>query len=335
MNWFDTYHIDGIRADAVASMLYLDYSRKNGEWIPNKYGGNENLEAVYLIKHLNQTIYKKYPHAFTIAEESTAWTGVSKPVYLGGLGFGFKWNMGWMHDTLLYFSKDPVHRRYHHNNLTFSLLYGFTENFILPLSHDEVVYGKRSLLEKMPGDNWQKFANLRLLYGWQFGHPGKKLIFMGGEFGQRNEWDCNSQLQWELLQYPEHQGIGALLKDLNRLYMNDPAMFENDTSWASFQWIDFSDYEGSIVSFIRWDKKREGCLIFVFNFTPVVRHKYQIGIPFQRTFMEIINSDSIHYGGSNVGNRGSIYAINTPLHSLPAKINITLPPLGFLVLKPV
>ncbi|MCL5674743.1 MAG: 1,4-alpha-glucan branching protein GlgB [Candidatus Omnitrophica bacterium] len=334
INWFDTYHIDAIRTDAVASMLYLDYSRKNGEWIPNKYGGNENLDAVYLIRNLNQTIYKKYPHAFTIAEESTAWPGVSKPVYLGGLGFGFKWNMGWMHDTLLYFSKDPVHRKYHHNNLTFSLLYAFTENFILPLSHDEVVYGKRSLLEKMSGDNWQRFANLRLLYGWQFGHPGKKLIFMGGEFAQRNEWDCNSQLQWELLQYAEHKGIGILLKDLNRLYMNDPALSENDTSWESFQWIDFSDYEGSIVSFIRWDKKRENCLIFIFNFTPVARNNYQLGVPFLTSYREILNSDSIHYGGSNVGNGDYIHAINVPIHQLPAKITITLPPLGFLVLKP-
>ena len=335
LNWFDTYHVDGIRIDAVASMLYLDYSRKEGEWIPNKYGGRENLEAIDFLKKLNINIYKKFPYGFTIAEESTAWPMVSSPTYLGGLGFGFKWNLGWMHDTLEYFSKDPIYRKYHHNFLTFSLYYAFSENFILPLSHDEVVHGKGSFLGKMPGDDWQKFANLRLLFGWQFGHPGKKLIFMGGEFGQREEWNCNNQLSWHLIQYPYHKGIMQLIKDLNNIYFKERPLYENEFSSESFQWIDFSDVEKSIVSFIRWDIKKENFIIFIFNFTPVVYKNYRIGVPQFRRYREILNSDSFYYGGSNVGNGGLITSSKIHFHYLPFSIEITLPPLGFLVLKPV
>ena len=333
LHWMDDFDADGLRADAVASLLYLDYSRKNGEWIPNKYGGRENLAALDFIKKLNAKIYRRFPYAAMIAEESTAWPGVSKPIHLGGLGFGFKWNLGWMHDTLSFFARDPVHRKYHHQILTFSLLYAFTENFVLPLSHDEVVHGKGSLLHKMPGDDWQKFANLRLLFGWQFGHPGKKLIFMGGEFGQRNEWDCMNPLAWDLLGYAPHRGIAALVRDLNRLYREYRCLHEEESSFQTFQWIDFSDTLQSIISFIRWDARHESFLIFIFNLTPLVRTGYRLGVPVSGTYREILNSNSSIYGGSNQGNLGLLSALPTPSHGLPSSVTLTLPPLGFLVLS--
>ncbi|HOK79713.1 MAG TPA: 1,4-alpha-glucan branching protein GlgB [bacterium] len=335
LNWIDNYHIDGLRVDAVASMLYLDYSRKDGEWIPNIYGGRENLEAIDFVKKFNTVIYGKHQHSFTVAEESTAWPGVTKPVYLGGLGFGFKWNLGWMHDSLSFFSKDPIYRKFHLNSLTFSLLYAFSENYILPLSHDEMVYGKRSLIGKMPGDTWQKFANLRLLYGWQFGHPGKKLLFMSGEFGQWNEWNHAGQLDWELLNYENHRGIFNLIKDLNVLYLKSPEMYENESSYECFQWIDFSDVDNTIVSFLRWNRKKDNHLVFVFNFTPVVRHQYRIGVPFSGKYKEILNSDSILYWGSNTGNLGFVQSEKKSMHHFDHSIEIVLPPLGFVVFAPM
>lgn len=333
-NWFENYHIDGLRVDAVASMLYLDYSRKPGEWIPNIYGGKENLEAIEFIKKFNSVVYARYKHAFTVAEESTAWPGVTRPVYLGGLGFGFKWNLGWMHDSLSFFSKDPIYRKFHLGCLTFSLLYAFSENYILPLSHDEVVYGKRSLLEKMPGDDWQKFANLRLLYGWQYGHPGKKLLFMSGEFAQRNEWNFDTQIDWHLLNYGSHKGISNLVRDLNLLYQKSPQLYENESGYECFQWIDFSDVDNTVVSFIRWNRKKDKFFIFVFNFTPVPRHNYRIGVPFLCRYREIMNSDSSFYGGSNTGNLGIVQAKKARMHSFNQSIEINLPPLGFLVFSP-
>ncbi len=331
--WLDRYHIDGLRVDAVASMLYLDYSRKDGEWVPNIYGGNENLEAIDFLKRFNEVTHLFFPGVMTIAEESTAWPGVSRPTYLGGLGFTMKWNMGWMHDTLEYFTKDPVFRKYHHNNLTFSLLYAFTENFILSLSHDEVVHGKRSLLEKMPGDEWRKFANLRALYGFMFGHPGKKLLFMGGEFGQRWEWDCNSSLQWELLEEGFHAGMKKYVRDLNFFYRTEPALYEVDYHHSGFEWIDFSDAEQSIVSFIRRAKKRENFLVFVCNFTPVPRQRYRIGVPEPGFYREVLNSDSEIYGGSNMGNLGGVEAVPNPIHGRPFSLELTLPPLSVLIFK--
>ncbi len=332
--WLDKYHIDGLRVDAVASMLYLDYSRREGEWVPNIYGGKENLEAIYFIKYLNETLHHYYPGVLTIAEESTAWPMVSRPTYLGGLGFSMKWNMGWMHDILEYFSKDPVYRKYHHNNLTFSLLYAFTENFILPLSHDEVVHGKGSLLCKMPGDVWQKFANLRLLYGFMYAHPGKKLLFMGSEFGQWNEWNHDTSLDWHLLQYESHRKLRKYVIDLNSLYRSEPSLYEIDFDYNGFEWIDFHDTEKSIISFMRKGKDPDDFLVFVFNFTPVLRMNYRIGVPSKRYYREILNSDSYEYWGSNVGNYGGVMAEDIPFHGRPYSINITLPPLGMLVFKP-
>lgn len=333
-NWIDSYKVDGLRVDAVASMLYLDYSRKEGEWVPNIYGGRENLEAIDFIKKFNTLIYGKYKHAFTIAEESTAWPGVTMPVHLGGLGFGFKWNLGWMHDTLGFFAKDPVYRKHHLNALTFSLLYAFSENYILPLSHDEVVYGKKSLLEKMPGDDWQKFANLRLLFGWQYGHPGKKLIFMSGEFGQRNEWDFNRHLDWHLTGYESHKGISNLIRDLNNLYQNSPELYQGESDFNCFQWIDFSDVDNTVVSFFRYNRKKDRWLIFVFNFTPVPRYNYRIGVPSASGYREVLNSDSSFYGGSNTGNHGMVKTKKIQYHGFNQSIEITLPPLGFLVFSP-
>ncbi|MGQ9630017.1 MAG: 1,4-alpha-glucan branching protein GlgB [bacterium] len=333
--WFEKYHIDGIRVDAVASMLYLDYSRKEGEWIPNKYGGRENLEAVEFLRKLNEVIYAHFPGALTIAEESTAWPAVSRPTYLGGLGFGFKWNMGWMHDILEYMSKDPIHRKYHHNNLTFGLLYAFHENFILVLSHDEVVHGKASLLGKMPGDVWQKFANLRLLYGFMYGHPGKKHLFMGGEIGQWNEWNHDRSLDWHLLQYEPHKKLQKFLKDLNRLYRSEPALCEVDFSYEGFEWIDFHDTSSSVISFIRRGKNPDDFLVFVLNFTPVPRYEYRIGVPRPGFYRELLNSDSEVYWGSNIGNCGGVQADPLPWHWKPYSLNLTLPPLSALILKPV
>ncbi len=332
--WLDKYHIDGLRVDAVASMLYLDYSRQDGEWVPNIYGGRENLEAIDFIKRFNEVVHLYWPGAVTVAEESTAWPGVSRPTYLGGLGFTMKWNMGWMHDILEYFTKDPIFRKYHHGNLTFSLLYAFTENFVLPLSHDEVVHGKRSLLDKMPGDLWQKFANLRALLGYMFGHPGKKLLFMGGEFGQWWEWDCNSSLQWHLLNEEGHRKLQQYVKDLNRIYKSEPALYEVDFHHEGFEWIDFSDTEQSIISFMRKARNDDNFLVFVCNFTPVPREGYLIGVPQKCFYREILNSDSAIYGGTNMGNLGGVMASENPVHERPYSISITLPPLSVLIFKP-
>jgi 1,4-alpha-glucan branching enzyme len=330
--WLDKYHLDGLRVDAVASMLYLDYSRKEGQWLPNKYGGRENLEAVAFLKRFNELTHEKFTDILTFAEESTAWPMVSHPTYIGGLGFDLKWNMGWMHDMLLYMSKDPVHRRYHHNNLTFSLLYAFTENFTLPLSHDEVVHGKRSLLSKMPGDYWQQFANLRALYAYMFAHPGKKLLFMGAELGQWIEWNDGKGLDWNLLEYEPHRGLQTCLRDLNRLYASEKALHEQDFSWEGFQWIDFRDVDQSIVSFLRRGKAPEDQIVVVANFTPVPRHGYRVGVPQPGLYREIFNSDSSYYYGSNVGNV-AVPADEIEWQSQPYSMLLTLPPLGVVYFK--
>ena len=331
--WLDTYHIDGLRVDAVASMLYLDYSRKPGEWVPNAFGGNENLEAVEFLKRFNEVAHQYHPGIVTIAEESTAWPMVSRPTYIGGLGFSLKWNMGWMHDILSYFSYDPLYRKHHQSELTFALLYAFTENFILVLSHDEVVYGKRSLVDKMPGDLWQKFANLRLLHAYMYAHPGKKMLFMGGEFGQWSEWNSKESLDWHLLQYEPHRRLQNLVRDLNRLYRDEPAMHEVDFTYDGFEWIDFADYERSIVSFIRRAKNREDFLIFVFNFTPVPRYNYRLGVALPGFYREVLNTDSVYYWGSDLGNSGGVYAEAIPWHGKPSSLSLTLPPLSALALK--
>lgn len=330
--WLDQYHIDGLRVDAVASMIYLDYSRKEGEWLPNQYGGRENLEAISFLKTLNEKVYGLFPGCFTVAEESTDWGGVTAPVYLNGLGFGFKWNMGWMHDTLLYFSKDPVHRGYHHNQLTFSMLYAYTENFILPLSHDEVVHGKGSLLSKMPGDTWQKFANLRTLLGYMYTHPGKKLLFMGTELAMDREWDHDQSLDWHLEQDPLRQGLQNFMTDLGRLYLEEPALWERDHQPEGFSWIDCQDYQQSVVSFIR--RSREGWIVVVVNLTPVPRFGYRIGVPYAPRYREKINSDSEWYGGSNLGNAGLIQTEPVPFHSYAQSLVLTLSPLACLILRP-
>ena len=332
--WLDKYHIDGLRVDAVASMIYLDYSRQPGEWIPNQYGGNENLEAIDFLKIFNEVLHSTHPGVLTIAEESTAWTGVSRPTYLGGLGFSLKWNMGWMNDTLRYFSKDPIHRKYEHDNLTFSLLYAFTENFILVLSHDEVVHGKRSLLDKMPGDFQQRFANLRALFGYMYGHPGKKLLFMGGEIGQWWEWNHYESVHWHLLQYESHHGLQRYVRDLNRLYQSEPALYEVDFDYHGFEWIDFRDAEGSIISFIRRGKDPEDFLVFVYNFTPVARMGYRVGVPKGGFYKEVMNSDSGSYWGGNMGNFGGIWAEDVPWHGRTSSLSLTIPPLSMVVMKP-
>ncbi|MBE7547727.1 1,4-alpha-glucan branching protein GlgB [Candidatus Kuenenia sp.] len=331
--WLDKYHIDGLRVDAVASMLYLDYSRKEGEWIPNKYGGRENIEAVSFLKKCNETIYHFYPDVQTIAEESTAWPMVSRPTYVGGLGFGMKWNMGWMHDTLKYFSIDPIYRKYHMNQITFSILYAFTENFVLPLSHDEVVHGKGSLLYRMPGDEWQKFANLRLLFGYMFGHPGKKLLFMGGEFGQTKEWYHEESLSWHLLQYPIHKGMQEWVKDLNRFYRNEPVLYEIDFEYTGFEWVDFHDLDRNIISFLRKGKTVKDQILVVCNFTPVPRYNYRIGVPYGGFWKEVLNSDAKHYNGSGHGNLGGVEASPLPSHGRYYSIALTLPPLGIVFFK--
>ncbi|MBC7189914.1 1,4-alpha-glucan branching protein GlgB, partial [Candidatus Aerophobetes bacterium] len=326
--WLEKYHADGLRVDAVSSMLYLDFSKKEGEWVPNKFGGRENLEAIDFLKKLNILTHQYFPGVLMIAEESTAWSGVTKPTYLGGLGFGFKWNMGWMHDTLYYMSQDPVYRKYHHDKLTFSLLYAFQENFILPLSHDEVVHGKGSLIARMPQDVWQKFANLRLLFGFMFAHPGKKLIFMGQEIGQWREWDYKTSLDWHLLNHELHRKLQKFVKDLNALYQKEPSFYTVDFQPAGFEWIDFHDVEKSIISFIRKGKDSRDILVFVFNFTPLPRENYKVGVPFEGFYREILNSDSQIYGGSNIGNLGGVFAQKLPFHKRPFSLNLTLPPLG-------
>jgi 1,4-alpha-glucan branching enzyme len=332
--WLDKYHIDGLRVDAVASMLYRDYSRKPGEWIPNKFGGNENLEAVEFLKEFNALVHRDNPGILTIAEESTAWPGVSRPTYVGGLGFSLKWNMGWMHDMLVYFSKEPVHRRFHQNHITFGLLYAFSENFVLVLSHDEVVHGKRALLDKMPGDLWQRFANLRALYAFMYGHPGKKLLFMGGEFGQWWEWNHDTSLQWHLTEHESHRGLQHLVRDLNQLYRSEPALHQVDFSWAGFQWIDFSDELHSVIAFIRRAEDSSRFLVCACNFTPVPRSGYRIGVPVPGSYREVLNSDASCYGGSNVGNAGGVNSEPVESHGFMQSIVLTLPPLGVLFLKP-
>jgi len=331
--WFDKYHIDGIRVDAVASMIYLDYSRKDGEWIPNQYGGRENLEAIAFLKKFNETVYQEYPDVQTIAEESTAWPMVSRPLYLGGMGFGMKWNMGWMHDTLKYFSNDPVYRKYHQNQVTFSIWYAFAENFILSLSHDEVVYGKGSLLRKMPGDEWQQFANLRILLGYMYGHPGKKLLFMGGEFGQKNEWNHDGVLDWHLLSETPHQGMHHWVKDVNRLYVSEPSLHELDFSPQGFEWIDFNDSEKSIVSFTRKSRGSRDIMLIVCNLTPVPRYNYRVGVPRQGWWREVLNSDAILYGGSGHGNFGAVEATPVAAQGRHLSASLTLPPLSILFFK--
>lgn len=329
--WLDRYHADGLRVDAVASMLYLDYSRKAGEWIPNQYGGRENLEAIDFLRRFNQAVYHAYPDVQTIAEESTAWPMVSRPLYIGGLGFGMKWNMGWMHDTLDYFSLDPIYRKYHHNKLTFSIWYAFSENFVLPLSHDEVVHLKGSLLSKMPGDVWQKLANLRLLLGYMYAHPGKKLLFMGGEFGQIREWDHEASLDWHLLQDPAHEGVHRWVKDLNHLYRNEPALYEQDFSPAGFQWVDFHDWEQSVISFLRRARSPDKLVLVVCNFTPVPRYNYRVGVPHSGFWREVLNSDAREYGGSGQGNWGGREATPVPFYGrYDYSLSLTLPPLGIL-----
>ena len=331
--WLREFHIDGLRVDAVASMLYLDYAREQGEWIPNRFGGRENLEAIDFLKRFNELAHQE-PGAITIAEESTAWPGVSRPVYTGGLGFTMKWNMGWMHDMFQYFAKDSVFRKYHQQLITFSMLYAFTENFMLPVSHDEVVYGKRSLIYKMPGDEWQRFANTRAFLAYMFAHPGKKLLFMGTEFGQTSEWNHDAQLDWSLLQYPIHYKLQTMVKELNWLYRREPALFEVDDTYHGFEWIDLQDSESSIITFIRFAKNREDYIVFACNFTPVPRQGYRIGVPRSGLYRELFNTDSDLFGGANLGNAGAVMADDIPFHGRPASLNVTIPPLAVVAFKP-
>ena len=333
--WLEKYHIDGLRVDAVASMLYLDYSREPGDWIPNRYGGRENIDAVHFLQRLNEIVYSRYPGVLMIAEESTAWPAVSRPTYLGGLGFALKWNMGWMHDMLAYMSKDPVYRKHNHNMLTFALLYTFHENFVLPLSHDEVVHGKGALIGKMPGDRWQQFANLRLLLGYMFAHPGKKHLFMGSDIGQWAEWDHNSSVEWHLLQYEPHVKLQAFVREINRLYRTEPALHELDFDHGGFEWIDFSDWESSIVVFMRKAKNPEDFLLIVCNFTPVPRSGYRVGAPLPCWYREVLNSDAEFFGGTNLGNGGGLQAEPVPCHGRPCSLTLSLPPLSCLIFKPV
>ncbi|HEY6342458.1 MAG TPA: 1,4-alpha-glucan branching protein GlgB [Bryobacteraceae bacterium] len=332
--WCDKYHVDGLRVDAVAAMLYLNYGRREGQWIPNRFGGKENLDAIQFIRELNEHVYSAFPDVMMIAEESTAWPMVSRPTYLGGLGFGSKWNMGWMHDMLAYMSLDPVFRSYNHNYITFSLMYAFSENFVLPFSHDEVVYGKGSMIGKMPGDEWRKFANLRVLYGTMFGHPGKKLLFMGNEFGQWSEWSHDGSLDWRLLKQPYHSGLLRWVRDLNTLYRGEPSLFELDYDAAGFEWIDCNDSQRSVISFIRRARNRDDILVFVCNFTPVPRHNYRVGVPAGGYWKEVLNSDAPLYGGGGQGNEGGLNAAPLPIHGRPFSLNATLPPLGVVVFQP-
>jgi 1,4-alpha-glucan branching enzyme len=332
--WLKEHHGDGLRVDAVASMLYLDYSRKQGEWLPNMFGGRENLEAVDFLKEMNEVTHAREPGTITAAEESTAWPGVSRPTYLGGLGFGFKWNMGWMHDTLTYFQKDPVYRRFHHHTLTFSLMYAFSENFILPLSHDEVVHGKRSLLDKMPGDRWQKFANLRSLYAYMWAHPGKKLLFMGGELAEWEEWNYDASLHWNLLEYAEHKGVQSLVRDLNRTYRSQPALYEVDFDPSGFRWLEPNDAANNVLAFARLDASGERPVVCVLNLSPVPRYEYRVGMPVCCRWTELLNTDSDYYGGSGVGNLGGVEAEPMAWHDQPFSALLTLPPLGAVWLVP-
>ncbi len=331
--WLEHYHADGLRVDAVASMLYLDYSRKEGEWVPNRFGGNENLEAIEFLRNLNEAVYKHFPDVQMIAEDSTAWPMVSRPLYLGGLGFGFKWDMGWMHDTLDYLTKDPVHRKFHHGDLTFRMHYAWTENFVNALSHDEVVHGKGSLLDKMPGDEWQKRANLRLLHAYMYTQPGKKLLFMGGEIGQWREWSHESSLDWHLLEDPRHFGIQRWVQDLNRAYRNEPALYEHDCEPAGFEWVDCNDSAQSTLAFLRKSRSGAPALLAVFNFTPVPRPNYRVGVPEAGFWAEILNSDAREYGGSGQGNLGGCETSPVGEHGRPYSLTVTLPPLSALVFR--
>ena len=331
--WIDRYHVDGLRVDAVASMLYLDYGRKHGEWIPNRYGGRENLEAIDFLRLLNDRVHAEYPGVPVIAEESTSWPMVTRPTAVGGLGFDFKWNMGWMHDMLEYMSLDPVYRRYHHNQITFSLMYAYSERFVLPFSHDEVVHLKKSMLSKMPGDAWQMFANLRALYGYMFGHPGKKLMFMGDEFGQWGEWNHDFGLDWHLTNDPMHAGLQRWVRDLNILYRDEPALYERDDTPDGFEWVDCSDHEGNVVSFVRRAADPENTLLFVCNFAAVPRYEYRVGAPVGGVWTEILNSDATTYGGSGMGNLGSVEASATPTHGRPWSLGLTLPPLAVVAFR--
>ena len=331
--WLDKYHVDGLRVDAVASMLYLDYSREEGQWIPNQFGGNENLEAIAFLKEFNEMVYQEYPDAITIAEESTAWTGVSRPTYDGGLGFGQKWMMGWMHDTLKYFKNDPVHRKYHHGEITFSLIYAFTENFMLPLSHDEVVHGKGSLMDRMPGDEWQRFANMRLLFGYMFTHPGTQLLFMGAEFAQTSEWSLENGLNWWLLEYGFHKGVQDWIKQLNQLYKNRSALYERQFNPDGFEWIDHGDHENSVISYLRKGTDEKDVLLVVCNFTPIVRENYTLGVPFKGEWIEILNSDDSKFGGSDQCHAKPIKTQNEEKHGRPFSISLKLAPLGVMVFE--
>jgi 1,4-alpha-glucan branching enzyme len=331
--WLDKYHADGIRVDAVASMLYLDYSREEGDWIPNEHGGRENIEAISLLRRLNEEAYKHYPDTQTFAEESTDWPMVSRPSYVGGLGFGLKWDMGWMHDTLEYMKKDPVHRRFHHNEITFRMVYAFHENFILPLSHDEVVHGKGSLLDRMPGDGWQKFANLRALFGYMFAQPGKKLLFMGGEFAHGSEWKHDQSLDWHLLDQPQHKGMQTLVGDLNRLYRAERSLHELDCDPNGYEWIDANDGDNSVLSFLRWPRARQEAVAVVINFTPVPRENYRVGLPWGGRWEEVLNTDAKDYDGSGMGNTGAVEARPEPFHGRPFSAVLTLPPLSVVFLK--
>ncbi|MGH8204954.1 MAG: 1,4-alpha-glucan branching enzyme, partial [Steroidobacteraceae bacterium] len=332
LHWLEEFHADGLRVDAVASMLYLDYSRKPGEWLPNRYGGRENLEAIEFLRELNHVVHDRHPGALVIAEESTAWPLVTRPTWAGGLGFSMKWNLGWMHDTLDYFRLDPVHRRHHHERLTFSQLYAYSENFVLPLSHDEVVHGKGSLLGKMPGDDWQRFANLRLLYSYQWTHPGKKLLFMGQEFAQPGEWSHDNGPDWSVIGEPRHAGVRRLVEDLNRLYRALPALHRHDFEGEGFAWIDCQDREQSTLVFLR--RAGPEFVVVVLNFTPVARNDFRLGVPAGGAYRELLNSDSSTYGGSNAGNTGAVEAFAEPRHGHPHSISLTLPPLGALILEP-
>jgi 1,4-alpha-glucan branching enzyme len=332
--WLERYHADGLRVDAVASMLYLDYGRKHGEWIPNRYGGRENLDAIEFLRFLNETLYRDFPGIQTIAEESTAWPQVSRPNYVGGLGFGMKWNMGWMHDTLGYMKRDPVYRKHHHDELTFSLWYAFHENFVLPLSHDEVVHGKGSLIGRMPGDDWQQFANLRLLFGYMWAHPGKKLLFMGGEFGQRREWAHEESLEWHVLQYPLHEGVQRWVADLNRVYRENNALHAQDFTQDGFRWVQRGDWEQSALTFLRMGAEPAPPILAVFNFTPVPRLNYRVGVPRGGYWREILNSDSHYYGGSGLGNQGGADAVPMPYEEYSHSLTLTLPPLAAVYFKP-
>ena len=334
MFWLKEYHIDGLRVDAVASMLYLDYSRKEGEWIRNQYGGRENIEAIEFVRQFNVEAHK-VPGALTIAEESTSFSGVSHPTYTGGLGFTMKWNMGWMHDMLRYFHQDPIHRKYHHNEITFSMLYAFTENFVLPISHDEVVHGKGSLIGKMPGDEWKRFANVRAFLAYMWGHPGKKLLFMGSEIGQYEEWNWQGQIRWELITFAYHRKLQTFMMELNRLYRSSPALYEVDYEWHGFEWVDFRDYENSVISFLRRAKDPNDFLLFICNFTPQPRHNYRVGVPDHCQYEEVLNSDWDHYGGSGVNNGGRVMADKWEAHGRPYSLNLTLPPMAVTVFQPV